>query len=119
MTLKQLEKLFRQEKAWELSFAGKCVDCQAEVNVLLKLKPSGEITITGGAVCDIQKNLNPETFMLKCDKCFESNQYFGQQCEVFSRVVGYLRPRSQYNLGKKAEFDLRKPYNLQRAIDEI
>jgi anaerobic ribonucleoside-triphosphate reductase len=26
------------------------------------------------------------------------------KCEVYSRVVGYLRPVSQYNAGKKAEF---------------
>lgn len=28
-----------------------------------------------------------------------------QRCEVYSRVVGYLRPVSQWNDGKQAEFD--------------
>ncbi|KKP36093.1 MAG: Anaerobic ribonucleoside-triphosphate reductase [candidate division TM6 bacterium GW2011_GWF2_32_72] len=32
----------------------------------------------------------------------------GQTCEVFSRVVGYIRPISQWNKGKKAEFPMRK-----------
>ncbi len=33
-------------------------------------------------------------------------------CEVYSRVVGYLRPVAQWNLGKKEEFSLRSVYNL-------
>jgi len=31
-----------------------------------------------------------------------------QKCEVYSRVVGYLRPVSQWNDGKQAEFAERK-----------
>ncbi len=34
----------------------------------------------------------------------------GKITEVFSRIVGYLRPVSQWNEGKKAEFDLRKTF---------
>ncbi|MBN1636637.1 MAG: ribonucleoside triphosphate reductase [Deltaproteobacteria bacterium] len=34
----------------------------------------------------------------------------GEETEVYSRVVGYLRPISQWNKGKQAEFDLRKPF---------
>ncbi len=36
------------------------------------------------------------------------------ECEVYSRVVGYLRPVKQWNRGKKEEFKQRKEY----AIDE-
>ena len=36
----------------------------------------------------------------------------GKSCEVYSRVVGYLRPVQQWNEGKKAEFDLRKTYKI-------
>jgi len=32
------------------------------------------------------------------------------QCEVFSRIVGYLRPVSQWNPGKYAEYFQRKTY---------
>ena len=35
-----------------------------------------------------------------------------QQCEVYSRVVGYLRPVQQWNKGKKQEFKDRKEYAL-------
>ena len=33
-----------------------------------------------------------------------------QPCEVYSRCVGYLRPVSSWNLGKKQEFKERKVY---------
>jgi ribonucleoside-triphosphate reductase len=41
-----------------------------------------------------------------CDKC-------GSRCEVYSRIVGYLRPIDQWNDGKRAEFNLRKTYGVQ------
>lgn len=36
----------------------------------------------------------------------------GQTCEVYSRVVGYLRPVSQWNEGKQEEYKIRKVVNL-------
>lgn len=35
----------------------------------------------------------------------------GTSCEVYSRVVGYLRPVQSWNRGKKEEFKLRKTFN--------
>jgi len=36
------------------------------------------------------------------------------KCEVYSRVVGYLRPISQWNEGKQAEWADRKTFkNMQ------
>jgi hypothetical protein len=37
-----------------------------------------------------------------------------KKCEVYSRVVGYLRPVSQYNAGKKSEFRDRKVFKKER-----
>lgn len=37
----------------------------------------------------------------------------GEKCEVYSRVVGYLRPVQAWNKGKKEEYDLRKTYNVE------
>lgn len=34
-----------------------------------------------------------------------------QKCEVYSRVVGYLSPVSEWNKGKKEEFQDRKTYD--------
>jgi len=36
----------------------------------------------------------------------------GTECEIYSRVVGYLRPISQWNAGKNEEFKMRKGYIL-------
>ena len=33
-----------------------------------------------------------------------------QPCEVFSRIVGYIRPISQWNDGKQSEFAQRKTF---------
>lgn len=34
------------------------------------------------------------------------------RCEVYSRVVGYLRPVAQWNRGKKAEWADRRDFDL-------
>ena len=36
----------------------------------------------------------------------------GEECEIYSRVVGYLRPVKQWNKGKKEEYALRKEYSF-------
>ncbi len=36
-----------------------------------------------------------------------------QKCEVYSRVVGYLSPVSQWNVGKKAEWADRKTFQIK------
>ena len=40
-----------------------------------------------------------------CEKC-------GERTEIYSRVVGYLRPINQWNNGKRTEFDMRKTYKV-------
>jgi len=37
-------------------------------------------------------------------------------CEVYSRVVGYFRPVSQWNTGKQQEFKERKTINLKSFL---
>lgn len=43
-----------------------------------------------------------------CPKCT-----IEQPCEVYSRVVGYLRPVSQWNEGKQQEFKERKEFSIK------
>jgi len=43
---------------------------------------------------------------LDCGKAFRA-------CEVYSRVVGYLRPTNLWNKGKKEEFVTRKTYKTK------
>jgi len=37
-----------------------------------------------------------------------------QPCEVYSRIVGYLRPVNQWNKGKQEEFKERKEYKIRK-----
>ena len=37
-------------------------------------------------------------------------------CEVWSRVMGYHRPVSEYNKGKKEEFYERKCFTEEKAV---
>jgi len=38
-----------------------------------------------------------------------------QPCEIWTRVMGYHRPVSSYNLGKKGEYNERKFFEEKRA----
>ena len=37
-----------------------------------------------------------------------------QECEVYTRVMGYFRPVSQFNKGKQSEFNERKWFSENR-----
>lgn len=47
--------------------------------------------------------------VMTCEKCGSAN-------EVYSRIVGYIRPIQQWNAGKRAEWDDRKTYNFANAV---
>ncbi|MEA3360697.1 MAG: ribonucleoside triphosphate reductase [Thermodesulfobacteriota bacterium] len=55
------------------------------------------------SVCPVHGYLNGEHGI--CPKC-------GAECEVYSRVVGYLRPVKQWNNGKQGEFKMRKTFSI-------
>lgn len=39
-------------------------------------------------------------------------------CEIYSRVVGYFRPISQWNKGKQEEFKERKELKLKKEVKD-
>lgn len=39
-----------------------------------------------------------------------NEEFTGTKPEIFSRVVGYIRPVQQWNEGKAAEFEIRKNF---------
>ncbi len=55
------------------------------------------------SVCPSHGYLNGEHGI--CPKC-------EAECEVYSRVVGYLRPLKQWNNGKQTEFKMRKAFSV-------
>lgn len=56
------------------------------------------------SVCPTHGYVAGEYF--SCPEC-------GENCEVFSRVVGYISPVNQWNEGKTEEFKTRKTFNIQ------
>jgi len=58
------------------------------------------------SICPNHGYLSGEHF--HCPKCI-----IKQPCEVYSRVVGYIRPVQQWHVGKKQEFKERKEYKVK------
>jgi len=85
-----------------------CHDCKKEIKI-------DNQKITNGKRLVYDDNDNKIT-VFKCNACFEKSPGLAnfRECEVYSRVVGYLRPVGQWNLGKKREYSERKEYKLSR-----
>ncbi len=91
------------------TFAGERVDDPLAVKSLVRKICSGYrlpyMTFTPTfSVCPSHGYIKGEKE--HCPTCAEA-------CEVYSRVVGYLRPVKQWNKGKQEEFDSRQVYRLQ------
>ncbi|MGC9031513.1 MAG: ribonucleoside triphosphate reductase [Minisyncoccia bacterium] len=66
------------------------------------------ITITPTfSICPVHGYLEGEHFY--CPKCT-----IKQPCEVYTRVVGYLRPVNQFNFGKQQEYKERKTFKIKK-----
>ena len=61
------------------------------------------------SICPIHGYLSGEHFF--CPKCT-----IKQPCEVYSRIVGYYRPVSQFNIGKQQEFKERKTFKISKQL---
>lgn len=85
-----------------------CIDCDKEIIMKGKL-------IVNGSLLKYKHN-DKEIWVYKCKECFEKSPELRnfQECEVYSRVVGYLRPVQQWHTGKKQEFSDRKDYLLNK-----
>ncbi len=63
------------------------------------------------SICPEHGYLSGEHFY--CPKCT-----IKQPCEVYSRIVGYIRPVQQWNVGKKEEYKDRKVYRYNEKIKQ-
>ena len=59
------------------------------------------------SICPNHGYISGENF--ECPSC-------SAVCEVYSRIVGYLRPVSQWNDGKQAEYRIRKTFDEKGMI---
>ena len=58
------------------------------------------------SICPIHGYLSGEHWT--CPKCT-----IEQPCEVYSRIIGYLRPLAQWNAGKQTEYKERKEFKIK------
>jgi ribonucleoside-triphosphate reductase len=71
------------------------------------------ITITPTfSICPVHGYISGEHFF--CPK-----DVVKQPCEVYSRVVGYLRPVQQWHVSKKEEYDQRKEYKVNKQFASV
>jgi len=90
-------------------FTGEKVDTTEGVKKLVKVicekfkLPYFTITPTF-SICPEHGYIKGEVY--RCEKC-------DRETEVYSRIVGYLRPVNQWNKGKAEEFKIRKTYVLK------
>ncbi len=58
------------------------------------------------------ENRGEKINIFKCNECYAKNPALTnfQECEVYSRVVGYIRPVQQWHKGKKQEYGERKEF---------
>lgn len=85
-----------------------CHDCQKEIKLAGKKIENGKMLV--------YENQGEKILVFKCQDCFSKSKELRnyQPCEVYSRIVGYLRPAQQWNLGKQREYKERKEYILRK-----
>jgi ribonucleoside-triphosphate reductase len=98
-----------------LRIEGFCHDCKKPVVVEVE-KDGKEITCDNPFWYEPKNRI--EQFFVKCKECFEKNPKLTnyRETEVFSRVVGYLRPVQAWNPGKKEEMKQRKNFIIKEEV---
>jgi hypothetical protein len=110
MTPDRVLSLLEQYEVSSLKFVGHCHDCGKPIEPTISLALDMTLNVSGGAVYEPVEG--EEKFYIKCDGCFAKEKLLTefQQTEVYSRIVGYMRPTSQWNQAKLNEFNDRKMF---------
>ncbi len=81
-----------------------------QLAAMLAIKVVGRLDVENAtptfSICQEHSYLYGEHFT--CPRCADEGKE--QACQVFSRIVGYLRPVEQWNDGKQQEFAARKTF---------
>ena len=59
---------------------------------------------------------NKKVKIFRCKECYEKDKTLSnfQECEVYTRVVGYLRPVKHFNVGKQQEYKERENFKIKK-----
>lgn len=81
-----------------------CHDCKKEIEI-----KDGELV---SAKQLVYREGEKEIKIFKCNECFDKDPSLRNynKCEVYSRIVGYIRPVNQWNEGKQQEYNDRTEY---------
>lgn len=92
--------------AENVSIDTKCHDCGADINIV-------DEQLENGVYLAYDHN-DEKINIFKCNDCYAKNPALTnfQKCEVYSRVVGYIRPVQQWHKGKKQEYAERQEYAM-------
>jgi len=84
-----------------------CHDCGSQILI-------NENQELENAVSLVYDNNGSKINILKCNSCYVKNPALTnfQPCEVYSRVVGYIRPVQQWHKGKRQEYGERKEFAM-------
>gem|GEM_PF-1741482 len=63
------------------------------------------------------KNMSKAKQLYEIQKRRKLEESERQKCEVWTRCMGYFRPVSNFNDGKKSEFEERKYFNQEKCKD--
>lgn len=85
-----------------------CHDCGKQLSI-------NENQELDNAVSLVYDNAGEKINIFKCNECYAKSPALTnfQPCEVYSRVVGYIRPVQQWHKGKKQEFGERKEFEAK------
>jgi predicted secreted protein len=83
-----------------------CHDCKKEIGL------NGEL-IENGVYLSYDNN-GEKINIFKCNECYAKSPALTnfRECEVYSRVVGYIRPVQQWHKGKKQEYGERAEFAM-------
>ena len=72
------------------------------------------------SICPVHGYLPGEQRVCQKTHTAEEQAQYGEKvpCEVYSRVVGYIRPVQNWNDGKRQEFNERAMFNLDKALTD-
>jgi len=90
-----------------------CHDCDKEIAIDSNQELENAVSLVYALPAQAG-NAGEKINILKCNDCYAKNPSLTnfQPCEVYSRVVGYIRPVQQWHKGKKQEFGERVEYKI-------
>ena len=112
MKFKKLSDLHEEKAAKIITFAGKCRTCQTDAQLISEMDYDGRFETRG----DAWVITTPRTgWVIFCADCGIPKNFVEEQTEteVYSRVVGYLRPVKNWHDSKKAEYENRVNFKLE------